>query len=205
MTEIRKSREDTKRETRQALLDAGLKEMVEHGMDVPSLDSICARAGYTRGAFYVHFKDREDLQAAILEWVLGRFMQVIVTTNERGDDLEQSVRAFVRALQDGTLPAESIQLLHSRQLMDPGARSEVVHKRLIELDREAVSRLAKAALRGQEAGTVRPDVDGDQLAALLFFTAMGSTLAKQMGFPLDLQALQNTVLCLIAPTGPTES
>ena len=56
----------TKRETRAALLDAGLAEFAAHGLDTPSLDAICARAGFTRGAFYVHFKDREDFVVAII-------------------------------------------------------------------------------------------------------------------------------------------
>ena len=61
-----KSREVSKQETRQALLEAGLAEIIEHGWETPSLDAICARAGYTRGAFYVHFQDRDEFETAVL-------------------------------------------------------------------------------------------------------------------------------------------
>ena len=50
-----------KQETREALLQAAMAEFAEKGLDLPSLDAICARAGFTRGAFYVHFRDREEL------------------------------------------------------------------------------------------------------------------------------------------------
>ena len=50
-------RDAAKKETRSALIRAALKLFHEEGFDGPSLDAICARAGYTRGAFYVHFKD----------------------------------------------------------------------------------------------------------------------------------------------------
>ncbi|MBM4360960.1 MAG: TetR family transcriptional regulator, partial [Deltaproteobacteria bacterium] len=53
-----KSRAEASQETRDALIEAGMAAFASEGLDAPSLDSICERAGYTRGAFYVHFKDR---------------------------------------------------------------------------------------------------------------------------------------------------
>ena len=64
MNAVPKSRDLAKQETREALIQAGMDAFSEEGVDLPSLDAICARAGFTRGAFYVHFKDREDFFAA---------------------------------------------------------------------------------------------------------------------------------------------
>ena len=41
----------------------------KHGLDGPSLDDICAHAGFTRGAFYVHFEDRDDFLVAVMDRV----------------------------------------------------------------------------------------------------------------------------------------
>src|SRR5258708_36557590 len=60
-------RELAKLRTRDAIVDAALEVFSAEGLDTPSLDAICARAGCTRGAFYVHFKDRDDLVAAAME------------------------------------------------------------------------------------------------------------------------------------------
>ena len=65
MAEPTRRRRETKQETREALISAALAEFAEHGFDAPSLDAICARAGYTRGAFYVHFRDRSDLRCQV--------------------------------------------------------------------------------------------------------------------------------------------
>src|SRR5687767_6811049 len=59
-------REKSKSQTRQAIVEAAVACFSEAGLDSPSLDSICARAGCTRGAFYVHFKNRDALIAAAM-------------------------------------------------------------------------------------------------------------------------------------------
>ena len=78
----------TKRETRAALLDAGLAEFAAHGLDTPSLDAICARAGFTRGAFYVHFRDREDFVVAVMERELATFLDVMIATTKSSRSLK---------------------------------------------------------------------------------------------------------------------
>src|SRR5215212_2654399 len=72
------TREQAKAETREALIMAALDEFAAHGLEAPSLDAICARAGYTRGAFYVHFKDRGDLLIAVVEHALTHFMDSVI-------------------------------------------------------------------------------------------------------------------------------
>ncbi len=53
--------ERRRQRTRDALLDAASKVFAERGFQGASLDEIAAAAGYTRGAIYKHFADKEDL------------------------------------------------------------------------------------------------------------------------------------------------
>src|SRR5688572_21479791 len=104
------AREQSKAETREALLMAALEEFAKHGLEAPSLDAICARAGYTRGAFYVHFKDRDELIAAVMERVLKRFMDAMIATGDAALDLERTVRTFASAVANGFTPlSESVR------------------------------------------------------------------------------------------------
>src|SRR5882672_9036667 len=78
----RRSRDDAKRETREALIAAGVSIFTEQGLDTPSLDAICARAGYTRGAFYVHFKDRDEFIKVVMLETLEGFMNAMIATGD---------------------------------------------------------------------------------------------------------------------------
>jgi AcrR family transcriptional regulator len=63
------SRVESQRQTRAALLDAGLREFSEHGFLAAALERIADRAGYTRGAIYKNFSDKYDLFYAVLtDW-----------------------------------------------------------------------------------------------------------------------------------------
>jgi AcrR family transcriptional regulator len=53
--------ERRKQRTREALLDAAAMVFAKRGFQRASLDEIAEAAGYTRGAIYKHFADKEEL------------------------------------------------------------------------------------------------------------------------------------------------
>lgn len=54
-------------ETRQRLLDAAMLVFAEDGFGRASVEDVCERAGYTRGAFYSNFVSLDDLFLAMWE------------------------------------------------------------------------------------------------------------------------------------------
>ncbi|MEU6881452.1 TetR/AcrR family transcriptional regulator [Streptomyces sp. NPDC046712] len=53
--------------TRAALLKAALETFAEHGFHATSIEQICERAGYTRGAYYSNFASKEELFLALFD------------------------------------------------------------------------------------------------------------------------------------------
>jgi AcrR family transcriptional regulator len=47
--------------TRQRLLDAAAEVFAEVGLDATSVEAVCDRAGFTRGAFYSNFASKEEM------------------------------------------------------------------------------------------------------------------------------------------------
>ena len=139
------TRDDAKQQTRAALVSAALELFAEHGLDAPSLDAICDRAGYTRGAFYVHFKTREDILVAVMDQVGAVFFASVFQgltadvpaaaseakgTPVRARRLHHAVRRFVDAVGSGAYPlmatAGKGPLFRPHQLLDACARSPIV-------------------------------------------------------------------------------
>ncbi|WP_172675106.1 TetR/AcrR family transcriptional regulator, partial [Stenotrophomonas pictorum] len=61
------NRSESQVRTRAALLDAAEALIVEHSIPALSLRAVCTRAGYTQGAFYSNFADREELLLEVME------------------------------------------------------------------------------------------------------------------------------------------
>ena len=52
-------------ETLERLLDAALKTFAHVGFAAASVEAICSRGGFTRGAFYSSFRTKDELFAAL--------------------------------------------------------------------------------------------------------------------------------------------
>ena len=55
--------------TRSALLESAARGLSRHGYGNLVLEQVARDAGYTRGALYHQFEDKEDLALAVVEWV----------------------------------------------------------------------------------------------------------------------------------------
>lgn len=171
-------------QTRQALIEAGLELFRENGLDAPSLDLICERAGYTRGAFYVHFDDRDAFIDAVMEHIgLPLLDAVLGDPGSEPDDLDTTATRFLGAVASGAYPLTSKKGPRPHQLLDACARSERVRKRYVELIRESVARLSGIVRRSQSGGSVRADVDADAIAWIALAAIVGGqTLLELRAF-----------------------
>lgn len=208
----RRTRQAAKRETREALIDAALAEFSAHGVEAPSLDAICARAGFTRGAFYVHFRDREDLVVAVFERAVRSFIDAMIPTGPGGDlaatvgrfaDAIAQVRAGGRApAGPGPVPALPFAALPFVRLLEGVARSARLRERLVGLMRLAIERLAEAVAQGQAAGLVAPGVEPGQVGLLLAALAIGLLVAQDVGLPIEVDAAHRAALQVLLARSP---
>jgi len=191
------SREESKKKTRQALLDAGAALFGEQGLDAPSLDAICARAGYTRGAFYVHFEDREDFLAQVMAEEGGPILDRLFVAD--GDaDLLEAFGHFAAAFADGTYPLGPGGRVRTHQLLDACARSERVRERYVALIGEAITRVSATISRTQQNGVARRDIDPEATATLLLAAVVGAQILAELEVPFDFGETSRALLQMLA-------
>jgi AcrR family transcriptional regulator len=63
--------------SRGALLESAARGLSRHGYGNLVLEDVAREAGYTRGALYHQFKDKEDLALAVIEWVNQSWMREV--------------------------------------------------------------------------------------------------------------------------------
>lgn len=204
---VPKSRDETKKETREALIRADLAAFQEDGLDA-SLDDICERAGFTRGAFYVHFADREALLVAVMDHVGEAFLASVFAGSamggERGEpSLRTVAERFVASVKAGTYPLMPPRgkkpMVSMQQLLGACARSKQVRERyggLVETSTAAVRALAFA---DQRRGGIRTDVDPGTLGQLMLAIIIGAQTMNEIGVAVDPEAITRAMLTMLSP------
>jgi AcrR family transcriptional regulator len=196
-------REAVKEETRAALIAAGAELFAQEGLDAPSLDAICARAGFTRGAFYVHFQGREDFIVAVMVAATGSFIDAILSVRGEAVDLQHIVAGFAAAVSGESFPVFGKVPLH--QVLTACARSRVLRERYREIVSETRDRLAESVRAGQKQRRIRGDVDPFHTAGLLLAIAIGVGAVRELGVSFDAPEHAVTVLKLLKPEESREA
>ena len=184
MPKKKPSRAERAEETREALVRAAAQEMAEKGIEHASLNAICDRAGFTRGAFYVHFKDRDELLAAVVEGVLGRF-QDMVLPKDAAPDLGATIAQFVGAILQGTPEAVGTREWKFHHTLAACAASPRIRSKYNGLQYRALDRLTYGAVVGQKKKRVRGDVEARTLAEILLVLTLGVSAATELGLEID--------------------
>lgn len=197
----RKGRELAKQETRQALIAAGIELFTESGIEQPSLDAICKQAGFTRGAFYVHFKDRTDFVIAVLDDALRAFIDSVISEQGPGD-LDTTIGLFLDAATALRAPPGQARgplslVMHAMQQVPE------VRERYATVLSATLRRLADVAESDRRAGIVRVDVAPEQIALILVASAIGVGSLLEVGIDVKLPALHEAAMRIVRSSSST--
>ena len=186
---VPRSREETKQATHEALITAALEEFADVGLDA-SLDNICARAKLTRGAFYVHFADREALIVAVMQRVLGGFVSRL-TASRAASAIDQ----FFAAAEASAPEVHGRRALRLFHLLDACHRSKRVGDTYRALLRGGRDQLATAIAADPHACT---DIAPAALADFMTVAALGVVAMLELDLGFDLATLRSTARALSA-------
>jgi AcrR family transcriptional regulator len=88
-----RSRRPTRSETRARVLDAAAAVFVERGIAAATVEEIAEAAGFSRGAVYSNFADKDELVLALLQKMTDDAMAEIEDLLERHPDPDEYIRA----------------------------------------------------------------------------------------------------------------
>ncbi|MFJ9845445.1 TetR/AcrR family transcriptional regulator [Kitasatospora sp. NPDC101155] len=174
--------------TRARLLAAASELFLTVGFGRTSIEDVCAAAGYTRGAFYSNFADKEDLLLALFDDQAAARMAELERLVAACEALAPQERA--RLLVEALLrvePAETGWILLFLEFRLVAARSEALAEQVAAHDRTLV-RAAADVLERALPELVPPGASARQAAAvilaaregLLARTAAGGAAADEL-------------------------
>ncbi len=187
--------------TRERVLDAAREVFAEKGVFGGSVEEICERAGFTRGAFYSNFADKDDALRALVEREQGRLLahldaslDAVDEAIEAAPDLESVLHSIVdRILR--SVPVDRQLMLITSELEIHAIRRPDMPRRLLDVNarfRERIGGYISSAMErhGRELLVPAADVT-DTMFAVVERSYRRALLGGQGGDP---DALASAVL-----------
>jgi AcrR family transcriptional regulator len=183
-------------ETHATFVEAAKRLFVERGIDAPTVQDICAAAGFSRGTFYTHFKDKEDVLAAVMDQIVSTFVVDELAVAET-NDLSEIIRNYAARFVERTWIVAGSVGWGFHHTLEACARSERVRRAYSDAIDRMCQRVKVPIVTGQRDGRLRPNLDPDALAALLASAALGGVALAQVGVPVDAATVARTLCELL--------
>ncbi|PSL01800.1 TetR family transcriptional regulator [Haloactinopolyspora alba] len=174
----RRTQAERRARTRDKLLESAARGLSRYGYGNLVLEEVANDAGYSRGALYHLFKDKQDLTLAVGDWVLETWAHEVGRFVDQEADPVAALLTLARGhavycRRDIARVAIALRLEFSGQDHPIGRAIEEGYERLVE----QCSRLIDA---GQDAGTI-PSGAPARTLALAFVGALEGTVMSLAG------------------------
>ncbi|MGX1884909.1 TetR/AcrR family transcriptional regulator [Streptomyces sp. NPDC055287] len=136
-TQERLTQADRSLRTRTVLLESAARNLSRYGYGNLVLEQVAKDAGYTRGALYHQFKDKQALTLAVIEWVMETWDQEVGRLVEQESDPVAALLTLARGhvvfcRRDIARVAIALRLEFSGQDHPVGREIEQGYRELVE-------------------------------------------------------------------------
>ena len=172
----RRTQAERRAETREALLDAAMAQLLEAGLSGFTTTEVARRSGLSQGAVFKHFPTKAELLAAVAEHLFGElrvtFERSFRSLPPRARDVSAGLRVLWQQMLDPRLAA-------AFELYAAARTDRELRERLSPVVRAHVDRIEEMAI------TVLPDADPGLVreATSLAIAAIQGLVLNQLALP----------------------
>lgn len=135
---------------RRQFIDAARTLASDTGFRTLTVDDVCAQAGMSKGAFYVHYESKQSLLTAMLEQEIAAVTEVLDALEAGSLTALERIRVFVRTMVERAADPAEVQL--RAELWSQGGVDGELRERIAEAVRVRRVRLANFATAGAASG-----------------------------------------------------
>jgi AcrR family transcriptional regulator len=162
--------------SRAALLEATARGISRVGYGALKLDEVAAEAGYTRGALYHQFKDRDALVLATVAWVRETWEAEVGTVLQ--DDARDPVDALTElARRHAVYCRRDVAGVMIALRVEAGAPGHPIGAAVRAQVDDLVQRVRRLILAGRRDGTIGPGPSATVLAGSALAAIEAATIA----------------------------
>ncbi len=157
-------------DTKQKIYETAIPMLIEKGYDNVSIDDICKKMGLTKGAFYAHFKSKDQLVIERILLVDTHYRDEIFPRLASLPTVDEKVRTFCR-LVFRHMHVLGKSLIKTAYYIQIGQNAKVAG--MMTEKRELYNIVEELIIEGQGKGEVRDDMSVAQLTQVVLHNIRG--------------------------------
>jgi AcrR family transcriptional regulator len=164
--------------SRGALLEAAARGLSRYGYGNLVLEQVAREAGYTRGALYHQFEDKEDLALAVIKWVDENWMREVGEPAKREPGPAAELIALARG--HAVFCRRDIARVVMALRVEFSGQDHPVGREIERISETGVKRAARLIAAGRKEGSIPPGPPA-RAVAFAFFGALEGTVIQVAG------------------------
>jgi AcrR family transcriptional regulator len=169
--------------SRSALLESAARGLSRFGYGNLVLEDVAREAGYTRGALYHQFKDKEELALAVIEWVNENWMREVGGPAKEEPDPVGELIALARG--HAVFCRRDIARVIMALRLEFSGQDHPVGRELERISETGVKRVARLIDAGRRDGSIPPGPPARVVALACMGALEGAVIALAGQAPHD--------------------
>jgi len=186
--------------SRAALLESAARGLSRYGYGNLVLEDVAREAGYTRGALYHQFKDKEDLALAVLHWADETWQHEVGELADQQPDPVSALLAMARG--HAVLCRRDIARVAMALRVEFSGQDHRIARELEHVQVALVKRLARLINAGRRDGSLPPGPPARAVGLALIGALEGAVIALAGQAPHDEVLAVRAVAGVLGLDGP---
>ena len=182
------------------MLESAARGLSRYGYGNLVLEQVARDAGYTRGALYHQFEDKEDLALAVIEWVNENWMREVGGPAKEEPDPVAELIALARG--HAVFCRRDIARVIMALRVEFSGQNYPVARELARISETGVKRVARLINAGRRDGSIPPGPPARVVALACMGALEGAVIELAGQAPHDELLAARTVAGVLGLDGP---
>jgi AcrR family transcriptional regulator len=197
---LRSTQAERSARTRTALLESAARGLSRYGYGNLVLEQVAREAGYTRGALYHQFKDKEDLALAVIEWVGETWRREVDGPAEQEPNPVAALIALARG--HAVYCRRDVARVMMALRIEFSGQDHPVGRKIQQISQHLVKRCAGLIDAGRRDGSLPPGPPAKEVALAFWGALEGTVIALAGQAPHDEVLAARTVAGVLGLDSP---